>query len=72
MSDFFANQLSPGPALGMLGIFIAIATYFNWNELATASVQLGLPSANVLLNLMGIFATMVSVAGFIYVLVKRQ
>jgi hypothetical protein len=72
MSDFFANHFFPGPALGMLGIFIAIATYFNWNELATASVQVGLPSANALPGLVGIFATMVSTAGFIYVVVKRQ
>ncbi len=34
MGEFFSNYFLPGPALAVLGIYVAVVNYFKWDELA--------------------------------------
>lgn len=72
MSEFFSNYFFPGPALAVLGIYVALVNYFNWDEFAKASVQFGLTSANTLPGLVGILASMIRAAGFLCVVLRRR
>ena len=72
MSNFFLHYFFPGPALAVLGIYVAVVNYFNWDELAKASVDLGLPWSNSLPGVVGILAMTISFAGLLCVVFRRR
>lgn len=63
MREFFSTYFFPGPALALLGVYLAFVAYLNDTGLSQSSVELGLPSAALVVGVNAI-AALLSVVGF--------
>lgn len=71
MREYLTSYFFPGPALALLGVFLAVAGYMNFDGFAGSSVELGL-SRLVVPAVVGFVAVLFGAAGFACTIFRRS